>query len=66
MNCIRTLFERKYDFVGHYPTFGEDTERTHELDKDIAASGFSKDRAEEFDKVCVRTNTEPVFVDAFS
>ena len=43
VQCIRTYFERRYNFVSDfYPKFGDYGERVYNLDVEVEASGFSK------------------------
>lgn len=46
---VRTFFRKRFGFLGaEYPVLGKDTERKHNLDKQIQASGFTKELEEEF------------------
>lgn len=46
---IRNFFSKRFGFTGaEYPVLGKDTERKHNLDKQIQASGFTKQLEEDF------------------
>jgi len=50
VQCIRDFFLRRFGFESElYPKF-EDVRRMHNLDKEVAASGFTKEMEEEFDE----------------
>jgi RIO kinase 2 len=44
VDCIRHFFSKRFGFVSEdYPTLAKDVIRTSSLDRDVAASGFSKE-----------------------
>lgn len=50
VQCIRDFFRRKYGFESrHYPKF-KDIVRTHNLDEEVTASGFTKDQDSSFEE----------------
>jgi len=50
VQCIRDFFRRKYGFESrHYPRF-QDIVRTHNLDVEVTASGFTKDEDSTFEE----------------
>lgn len=50
VNCIRDFFKKRFNYESElYPTFG-DIRREDDLDVEVAASGFSKQMAEELDQ----------------
>ena len=52
VDCIRSFFKKKFDFeADEWPVFTVDTEKKYSLDVAIAASGFSKEHQQEFEKV---------------
>lgn len=53
VNCIRTLFERRYGYVAtEWPTLhSAATRRTHALDKEVAASGFTRELQSTFEEL---------------
>ena len=59
VQCIRTYFERRYNFVAdYYPRFSDYTERTHNLDVEVEASGFDKSMHSELESFIDRDHTE--------
>eukprot|EP00795_Rhopilema_esculentum_P006225 gene6225-11636_t len=51
VQCMRDFFRRRFGFESEiFPKF-EDIRRMHNLDKEVAASGFSKEMEVEFDEV---------------
>lgn len=51
VNCVRIFFQRKFNFEGlDWPKFS-DIERRHNLDIEVAASGFTKKMALDLNKV---------------
>jgi len=52
VNCIRIFFEKKFNFVtDSWPIFQKDTQRTHNLDKEVEASGFTRAMQETFEQL---------------
>jgi hypothetical protein len=52
VTCVRVFFQRRYGYeTTTYPTF-KDCVKVHDLDVLVAASGFTKEHAAEFDEVC--------------
>jgi len=52
VNCIRIFFERRFGYVGKtWPKLHIDTARTHSLDKQVTASGFTKELQKEFEQL---------------
>jgi len=49
---VRNFFKKRFGFHGaEYPVLGKDTLRKHHLDRQIQASGFTKEMEEEFDSL---------------
>jgi len=59
VNCIRIFFERRFGYVGKtWPSLTKDIIRTHTLDKQVAASGFTKELEKELDELVQNQETE--------
>jgi len=59
VQCIRTYFERRYNFVSDfYPKFGDYGERVYNLDVEVEASGFSKKLHKDLEGYIDRDNVE--------
>lgn len=53
VDCIRVFFSKKFGFESSdYPRF-KDCVKTHDLDVEISASGFTKEQQDEFEEVCL-------------
>lgn len=51
IECVRTFFRKQFGFEGDFPNFKVDTRRTHNLDVDVAASGFTKEHQSHFEQL---------------
>jgi len=52
VNCIRTFFEKRFGYTAKsWPSLTNDIIRTHTLDKQVAASGFTKELEKELDRL---------------
>ena len=59
VQCIRTYFARRYNFVADdYPKFEDYSKRTHDLDIAVEASGFHKKLQSELESFIDRETTE--------
>eukprot|EP01132_Coremiostelium_polycephalum_P006170 gene6170-7684_t len=51
VQCIRTYFEKKFNFIGgHYPKFQDCKHKEHSLDVLVYASGFTREHQNDFDQ----------------
>jgi len=59
VDCIRIFFERRFSYIGkRWPSLTKDIIRTHSLDKQVAASGFTKELEKELDRLTKEQEVE--------
>eukprot|EP01125_Pyxidicula_operculata_P011449 TRINITY_DN3753_c0_g1_i1.p1 TRINITY_DN3753_c0_g1~~TRINITY_DN3753_c0_g1_i1.p1 ORF type:complete len:519 (+),score=151.30 TRINITY_DN3753_c0_g1_i1:425-1981(+) len=59
VECIRIFFEKRFGYVSDFvPQLNIDTQRTHSLDKEVEASGFTKEMQMEFEELAKEQEEE--------
>ena len=59
VQCIRTYFERRYNFIAdYYPKFSDYNDRVYNLDVEVEASGFNKKAEATLEQFINRDETE--------